>query len=188
MGQRFRSCSLALAMTLALAAGATTARPASAAGEIYRWVDATGTVHYSQSAPQGFAYERVTPGYRPPGAQASLSNPLDARPAPATRTPNATPQTDTPAADAGTPALTDAQRQMESQLEEEAQARLAEVQSQRRQDCTRAREQFQQFTSYARIRVSDDAGGTKILGEDERQARIEEAKRAIVLNCEDGAG
>lgn len=178
-------------LTATLAVAGTLPLAASAAEEIYRWVDAAGVVHYTQVAPQGVAYDRVTPGSRGrPSAQATLANP---RTPPATpEAGSAAPQTQqTPVPDAATESsatLTETQRQLQQELEQEAQERLAQVRAERRDNCEKAREQFRQFTTYARIRVSDDSGGMRILGEEERQQRIAEAQEAIVLNCEGEAG
>jgi hypothetical protein len=73
---------------------------------------------------------------------------------------------------------------MQQRLEDQAAERMAELEQTRRENCARAREQFQQFTTYARIRVEDEGGGTRILTEEERQERIAQAREAIVLNCE----
>jgi hypothetical protein len=168
-------------LLLSFAAGA-----AAAAETIYRWVDASGTVHYGQVAPVGVAYEVVRPGNdvadRPPtlaepsragaGRTGASANPV---PAPAT--------TASPPAEG--PALTDAQRRMQEELDRTEQARLAELRAEKEENCRLAREQFEQFTTYRRIRMRGPDGEYVILGEDERQARIEEAKEAILLNCED---
>jgi arginyl-tRNA--protein-N-Asp/Glu arginylyltransferase len=74
---------------------------------------------------------------------------------------------------------------MQQRLEDQTAERLAELEQTRSQNCERAREQFQLFTTYARIRVEDEGGGTRVLTEEERQERIAEAREAIVLNCED---
>lgn len=175
----------------ALLAVASVAPLAAAAEEaVYRWVDASGVVHFSQVAPQGFAYERVTPGSRGrPVARATLSNPR-AQPSPSGigRPAAPSPQPSADPADAPAAALTETQRQLQQELEQEAQERLGEVRALREANCAQAREQFRQFTTYARIRVSDESGAARVLSEEERQQRIDEAQEAIVLNCENGAG
>lgn len=154
------------------------------AEEIYRWVDASGTVHYSQVAPQGIASERVTPGNRFAHSEGTLSNPRTAQP-PAAPAAGAA----APAPESGQPQLTDAQQKMQQQLDQQEAERLADVRKTRQANCEAARKQFKEFTTYARIRVDDGSGDVRILGEDERQKRIDEAKKAIVLNCDDsGAG
>lgn len=161
------------------------AAPVGAAEDIYRWVDGAGVVHYTQVAPRGVAYERVSPGARRTGAAPSFYNPTpDGADAPAGSTAPA-PSQDTAAAPEGQPTLTPEQQARRDALEAEANARLANVRDTREENCRNAREQFQQFTTYARIRVADGDGGTRVLTESEREARIAEAQEAIVLNCDD---
>ena len=167
------------------AAGSLAPLAAPAAEEIYRWVDAAGTVHYTQVAPQGIAFERVTPGNRErPGTLANPRSPSSAAAGSATTRSQAPESRDADSAD-GSAALTETQQRLKRELEQEAQERLAEVQATRRDNCEKAREQFREFTTFARIRVSDGQGGARVLTEEERQQRIDEAQEAIVLNCDD---
>ena len=163
---------------------ATVAAPAGAAETIYRWVDDAGTIHYGQVAPVGFAYEIVRPGNDPAERPPTLAEP-SRRGAPAANGGARTaPAADGPA-DPDAPRLTEAQRRMQAQLEATEQTRLAEIRAEKEENCRLAREQFEQFTTYRRIRMRGPDGEYVILGEDERQQRIEEAKEAILLNCED---
>jgi hypothetical protein len=162
---------------------------ASAAEDIYRWVDAAGVIHYTQVAPRDAEWERVTPGARAANRRApTLDNPRaggdggdedsatrDAAPSEPRRSGGTN----------ETPGLSEQQQAMQQRLEDQTAERLAELEQTRSQNCERAREQFQQFTTYARIRVEDEGGGTRVLTEEERQERIAEAREAIVLNCED---
>ena len=176
MRVRFRHVAAGFAL---LAAGAYSA----SAQEIYRWTDANGTVHYGQIAPHGVPYETVNSMGRGPSPPPSIYNPYQRRDPPATAT---SPAGSVGAvADSGGSALTPEQLARQSELEAEAQARLAEISASRAQNCELAHEQFRQFTTYARIRVADGAGGVRILSDDERAARIAEAQEAIVLNCDE---
>lgn len=47
---------------LALLSGVTLATSAS---EIYRWIDPSGVIHFSQDPPSGLSYQRVTPRTSP---------------------------------------------------------------------------------------------------------------------------
>ena len=170
---------------LALAATATCSS-AGAAEEIYRWVDADGVVHYTQVAPRLGHWERVTPGgHEGNRRRPTLDNPRahesenSASPDAASAEPQKAGETDKSLR------LNEPQQAMQQRLEDQAAERLAELEKRRREDCERAREQFQQLTTYARIRVEGEDGGTRVLGEEERQERIAEARDAIVLNCED---
>ena len=154
--------------------------PATAAEAVYRWVDASGQVHYTQVAPRGIPYERVAPNGRSPAPAPSIFNPRR-QPAPGETVAAA----DTPGEPEPIP-LSEAQLQQQAELEAEAEARLQQIAQAKAQNCSNAREQFREFTTYARIRVADGNGGVRVLTEEERQARIAEAQEAIVLNCESG--
>lgn len=159
---------------------------ASASGawaqEVYRWIDVDGTVHYGHIAPRGIPYETVDSSGRGPAPAPSIYNPVQRRtPAPDRA---AVPEGGDSVTDAAPQALTPEQLRRQSELQTEAQARLAEINASRVQNCEQAREQFRQFTTYARIRVGDGEGGVRILSDEERAARIAEAQEAIVLNCE----
>lgn len=161
--------------------------PAHGAEDIYRWVDAAGVVHYTQVAPRDADWERVTPGARLAGRRTpTLDNPRtregEGSAAPASGSTPANRQRSAQAEES--PQLSEAQQAMQQRLEEQAASRLAELEQTRKGNCRKAREQFRQFTTYARIRVEDEDGGTRVLTEEERQKRIAEARKAIVLNCE----
>lgn len=165
------------------ATGLACATPVAAAAEaVYRWVDASGTVHFTQTAPRGVPFERVSPSG--PGARQAPSfyNPRRGTPATAQ-------SSDTPAAAPGAPAqgLTPGQQERQAELQAEADARLNEMAAAKQRNCELARQQFEEFTTFARIRVADGEGGVRILTEAERAERIAEAEEAILLNCE-GAG
>ena len=174
MRDRFRHVAAGFVL---LAAGASSA----SAQEIYRWTDADGTVHYGHIAPHGLPYETVNSVGRGPSPPPSIYNPYQRREPPATAASGDV----APVADSDGPALTPEQLERQSELEAEAEARLAEISASRAQNCELAHEQFRQFTTYARIRVADGAGGVRILTDDERAARIAEAQEAIVLNCDE---
>ncbi|MEE4360911.1 MAG: DUF4124 domain-containing protein [Pseudomonadales bacterium] len=179
-----RTAALSLLLVLAMPL------PGSAAESVYRWVDASGVVHYDQVAPAGVAYEVVRPGKGPDAAPPSLAEPAPfgtpVTPGSGARG-TAAPSTD-PADPAATRSgMTEAQREMQTRLEAEERERLAELRAARDENCRLAREQFEQFTTFARIRMRGADGEYVILSEEERQAKIDEAKEAILLNC-DGAG
>ena len=156
---------------------ATALPPAGAAQEVYRWVDADGLVHFTQTAPRDRPYERVAPAGA--GGRPSFYNPRRET-ARGEETPDAAAEQQD-----GEPALSAEQQQRQAELQAQAQARLAEMEETRRRNCEAAREQFRQFTTYARIRVADGEGGMRILGEEERAERIAEAEEAILVNCDD---
>jgi hypothetical protein len=180
-------------LAIALVVLATSGGAVSAAEEIYRWVDAQGVVHYTQVAPRGVPFERVTPGQRPGGAPSFYNPSPDGASAASGGTPASSPSgsasPDPAPSSGGNPQggtrLTEQQQAEQQRLQSEAEERLADIRAAKEENCRNAREQFQQFTTYARIRVDDGEGGTRLLTEEERQERIEEAQEAIVMNCDD---
>ena len=140
--------------------------PAQAA-EVYKWKDGNRVTTYSQLPPaQGVQVQRL----RTTGSEA--------RPTAA-----ASPATPAPAGTAEAPAPTPAQEEMRTRLDAEEKTRLAQLASQRETQCQSARAQFDQLTQYARMRVQDDAGNVRVMPEEERQRRIQEAKARIVEYC-----
>jgi hypothetical protein len=149
------------------------ALPLLVGADIYRWVDENGVVNYSQRQPEGVRAERV-------------SAITGERVTPAATT--ATPPSPAPAAGAQTgDQLTEAQQQMLADLQAAEQARQAEVARIRQANCEQARDLLDRLTARGRIRVRGDDGVERVLPEEERQQRIEEAQRGIVVNCSDTA-
>jgi hypothetical protein len=168
--------------------GLLAASPGSpGAPDVYRWVDANGVVHYTQVAPRDVPFERVSPSGRDRADEPSFYNPVRAR----SNAPGAI--VDAPSVEAGdpdaasAPGLTPEQLERQSELSAEADARLAEIAEARRRNCELARQQFREFTTYARIRIANPDGSIRILTEEERASRLAETEEAIVVNC-DGAG
>ncbi len=73
-----------------------------------------------------------------------------------------------------------------AQLEQREADALAEVERVRQENCRRARAQFEQLTTHPRIKVRGEDGEVRMLSEEERQSRIDDAKEAILANCDDG--
>ncbi|MAT83374.1 MAG: hypothetical protein CMQ43_05150 [Gammaproteobacteria bacterium] len=137
---------------------------------VYRWVDENGVVNYTQIKPEGVDAELVSgdTGRRKPAA-------APARPAPAI-----------PAGDSGQ-TLTPEQQQMLSDLQAAEQARQAEIARVRESNCQEARDLLQRLTARGRIRIAGPDGEERVMPEEERQRRIDEAQRAIVANCSETA-
>jgi hypothetical protein len=143
--------------------------PAGAA-EVYKWKDGNRVTTYSQLPPaQGVQVQRL----RTTNSEAR----------PAATSPAANPTTPAASGTADAPAPTPAQQEMRARLDAEEKTRLAQLASQRETQCQAARAQFDQLTQYARMRVQDDAGNVRVMPEEERQRRIQEAKARIVEYC-----
>ncbi len=142
-----------------------------AAAETWRWVDADGVVNYSERKPRGIDAELIG------GIPKSGTRTRTTAPAPA-----AAPVL--PDLSQSQPELSERQQQMLADLETAEAGRQAEVAKIRQENCATARRVLDNLTTRDRVRVRMENGTTRVLGEDERQARIAEAQQGIVTNCE----
>ena len=142
--------------------------PALGGAEIYRWVDDTGVVNYTQHSPEGIEAERiVTRGGAPTVAIPTIVEPEVEDP------------------EAG---LSDEQKAMKKRLEVAENARQAEIARIKQSNCSRAQRVLEKLSAKGRIRVRDDDGEEVAMPEEERQSRITEAQRDVVSNCEASTG
>lgn len=140
--------------------------------ETWRWVDAEGVVNYSERKPKGVDAELVAGSE---SARRRNSNNRAATPAPPPTIPGAT---------RSQPPLNERQQEMLAELESAEANRQAQVAKVRQENCLTARRVLENLTVRDRVRVRMEDGSTRVLGEDERQARIEEAQQGVVVNCE----
>ena len=164
---------------LALTALLLLSTAGAAATEIYRWVDADGSVHYSSVAPRDIPHERIDPGgIRRPAPTLASPDLRDSAP-PATLP---VPERVAPANDETD--LTAAQEEARRALAAEAAASRAALIEQQRELCQQARERYRQLTTHARVRVRSESGETRLLSEEELQSQLAQAQNAIVTHCE----
>jgi len=138
------------------------------AGEIYRWVDENGVVNFTQQKPKDVSAQQLT---TVAGGPTIVRNNAQ-RPAPVAG--------DVPAADKP---LNTSQQQMLDDLHAAEQARREEVARIRAANCQKSRKVLAQLSAKDRIRVRADDGSERVMSEEERQQRIEEAQQGIVQNC-----
>lgn len=138
--------------------------PALAGAEIYRWVDDTGVVNYTQHSPDGIVAERIVTT----GGATTVAAPIVVEP-----------EVDDPNAH-----LSAEQKAMMKRLQETEDARQAEIARIKESNCSRAQGVLNKLSSKGRIRVRGINGQESAMPEDERQSRIAEAQRDIVSNCE----
>lgn len=124
------------------------------AGQIYKWVDAQGVTHFGAQPPQGQAVETLNTAAPPP--KTASAEPAEAQ---------ATGETE--------------QRDIERQVKKQMVAQEA----QRQQYCTSLRTNLAQLQNNPRVRVEED-GEVRRLNEEERQARIAEARQKIADTCD----
>lgn len=137
---------LACSVLLTLSTGAT-------AGQIYKWVDAQGNVHFGSQPPEGQEAASVNP---------NISQPK-------------TPPAKSPVADKGTD---DKQKAVDDKVKED----VAKQEAEREKFCEATRYNLAQLKNNPRISV-EIQGETRRLTEEERQQRIAESEASIKENC-----
>lgn len=139
------------------------ALPAITGAEVYRWKDAKGVVNYTQDAPEGIASEKIR-------TQAGGPSIVVKEPE--------------PSAESSQPDLSPEQQAMLDKLKAAEQARQAEITRIRQANCERSRSVLSRLSERGRIRVKGADGQQKMMDENERQRRIEEAQQGIIANCD----
>ncbi|SFP61478.1 protein of unknown function [Geopseudomonas sagittaria] len=141
--------------TLLLASLLLGCASATCAGQIYKWVDAQGITHFTAQPPQA--------------GQASLVPPAKQPPSP---TPVATPAS--PGQDSDP-----TQADIDARVRKEVAAKEKE----RADYCVSVRTSLAQLRNNPRLRM-DVNGEMRRVSEDERQAKIAEAEKAIGEHCQ----
>ncbi|WP_455233839.1 DUF4124 domain-containing protein [Thiogranum longum] len=131
----------------------------AAHGDLYRWVDEKGQVHFSD---------------QPQGQQSSKLKPL---PAPASA------QTDQGSRMEKTRKLLNAY-EIERQQEREQKAKQKEQEQQRRKNCNQARDDLRQYTDFGNIYRLDDEGNRVYLSEQEKRTLIQRSRAAVAKWCD----
>ena len=152
--------------------------PAFAAADIYRYVDKNGVVTYTEQLPYGVTGERIVTENT--GPTQTVRN-LDGSTASSDVTqaaPNAAP----PVANDKVK-LSKQQQSMLQELKAADDARKQELAKIRDANCERSKDVLDRLQSRGRIRVKDDDGTERIIGEDEREQRIQEAQDGVATNC-----
>ncbi|TBU79874.1 DUF4124 domain-containing protein [Pseudomonas daroniae] len=124
------------------------------AGQVYRWVDAQGVTHFSEQPPQGQQATTVNTATPPP--------------------PSTEPKP--------TPTFQNIADPEQAAIDAKVKQEVAEQEAQRRKYCESQRNNLAQLENNPRVRV-EDGGEMRRLGEEERQQRIAESKKAIEENC-----
>jgi hypothetical protein len=129
----------------------------AAAGDIYRWVDARGQVHYSQAPPAGSAQRVETRTL----AQDSANPSLDSLHEYAEK------------------------RERERKLQAEQKAAAAEDKRYNVARCRVARERATIMENHPNMRVPDGQGELRPVTEEEHAAALADLRQAIKDNCAD---
>ena len=152
-----------------------------AIGETYRWVDANGVVNYSERKPRGVPEEQVE-------LINAKATPPSSDPVPVTPVPSYTPSNSSSSSTGRTsnaPAgLNSEQQALYDELQQMEQARQDKVAEIKKQNCDKARSVLTNLQQRSRIRVTMPDGTARVLPEEERQERIQQANEGIARNCE----
>lgn len=154
------SWSLCLAL-LTLAADAT--------GQVYRWVDENGVVHYGDRAPQGV--EATLVGVKPNTVPIS-------RPEPAASDAEGAAEAEGEAAES----LSYAEQRRRERAERRQEQEKAARERQANCDAMRSRKAF--LEPSPRVLVEDEDGTTRRLDDDERLRLLSEANAYLAENCD----
>lgn len=139
---------------------------------VYRWVDENGVVNYTQLKPEGVAAELV---------HADTGQRVTSQPSAGEDS-----AVQTATADQGP--LTDAQQRMLDELRAAEAERQRQVAKVRDSNCQQAKDVLERLTSHGRLRITGEDGQARVMPEEERQQRIEQAQRAVAVNCTETAG
>jgi len=148
----------------------------ASAADIYRYVDKDGVVTYTEQLPYGVKGERVAT--QSTGPSQTVRNLDGSEPAPG----DVTAAPATPAAN-DKMKLSKQQQSMLQELKAADDARKQELAKIRDANCERSKDVLQRLQARGRIRVKDDSGEERIIGEDEREQRIQEAQDGVTTNC-----
>jgi len=151
-----------IAATMTLLAGVSVS---ASEDKIYRWVDESGVVNFTQQKPRGKDAEAIVTNTGGPRV-------VNDTPAPAPVT----------SASTGQPLSTEQEKMLEG-LRAAEQARQAEIAKIKETNCQQSRDVLSRLTVRNRIRVKGPDGEYTIMPEEERQERISKAQENIALYC-----
>lgn len=143
-------------LTLLILAVACAAAPPLAAGEMYRWTDENGVVHFSETPP-------------PDREVAAQNVPADPTPA-------------TPAAGAATDGEVSAAQQRREEIARKHDQARADA-AQKDAQCASWRAELERLEPNRRVFYTNEAGETERMDDVERTDRVAELKSLIAGNC-----
>ncbi|MBY0475360.1 MAG: DUF4124 domain-containing protein [Nitrosomonas sp.] len=134
----------------------------SVSAQIYKWVDETGKIHYTDQPP-------------PPGVNTQQGQQLNINTAPATGSHQGN-QANNPS-DARDEFEKRRKQRQENEAKDQAQADV------NKKKCTEAQTQLRMYADSPRLTIPDGAGGMVYVDDDLRQRRIDDANKAIATFC-----
>ena len=164
-----RPAAVASATAFAILLGLAPA--AFAENAVWQWVDANGVTNYTQQKPKGVPAVLIAGKEKRSRASAAAR---EAAPAPVPEIAATNDDED----------LSAEQQSMLEDLQAAERARQDEIAKIRQANCEKARSVLARLSARDRIRVRNPDGTERVIGEDERQQRIQTAQDGIVNNCE----
>jgi hypothetical protein len=159
-GKRYRRLYLCFGLCCALGCSSS-----AWSAEIYRWVDESGTINYTQHKPIGVDFTQLTTAGRP----VHVSR----------RSADAKAGVEDPAKDK----LSKAEQALLDDRKARQEERQAEIARIRDANCSKSRRMLTRLTATERIRIRENNGDERVMTEDERQQRISNTQQNIVDNC-----
>lgn len=146
------------------------------AEEVYRWVDANGVVNFTQQRPREVTAEEISTRNSDVNI---VSNVAQNTAAMSGQQPQSLPAT---AGDQSRQMDAAQQEMLEGLRAEEAQRQI-ELADARDSNCKKSRDVLARLTGKPRIRVRGTDGVERMMPEDERQRRIDDAQRGVANYC-----
>ncbi len=140
------------------------------ADDVYRWVDASGVINYTQLRPRDFEAERIS---TQTGVVAVVNKVSNISGTDESQTQDGSAQ----------PSMTEAQRRMLENLRSEEETRQSDLAEARETNCDKSRLILARLSTTSRIRVRADGGVERMMPEEERQERINKAQQGVVIYC-----
>ncbi|GAA5525050.1 hypothetical protein Maes01_01610 [Microbulbifer aestuariivivens] len=146
---------------------------------IYKWVDEDGVVHFGAQPPQA---EKQVEVVRKPKSERYRQWESEQMATQASLQGDKQPGDEAKATDTAAQQQ-DAQQQAQKKAQEEAEQLAKAEKALKAQRCRMARSNLESLTSRNRVREVGADGNQRVVPEDERQARIANARKAIADNC-----
>ncbi len=146
------------------------------AEEVYRWVDADGVVNFTQQRPREVSADQISTTN---AGSNRVDNVARNTAAVSGQQPQSFPAT---AGDQSRQMDATQQEMLEGLRAEEAQRQI-DFADARDSNCKKSRDGLIRLTGKPRIRVRGTDGVERMMPEDERQRRIDDAQRGVANNC-----
>ena len=146
------------------------------AEEVYRWVDADGVVNFTQQRPREVTAEQISPRNSDVNIVTNVAQNTAAM---SGQQPQSFPAT---AGDQSRQMDAAQQEMLEGLRAREAQRQVALADA-RESNCKKSRDVLVRLTGKSRIRIRGSDGVERMMPEEERRQRIDDAQKGVANNC-----